>query len=160
MKTKNSQLTRIRQSVAMLYPRNDAPEPILACVPERIQAVWGPMDKILDAIEATGELETAAGKPVLNEGGDWYELVPAIRGLVVFHEIASARTGKPVDTGALSRFANKLEVLMPLCQGDVDAARACIEQCKAQAAQLRVSEAADITRVAQVKLAMEGVQAA
>lgn len=145
----------IADAVVSTLPKETDADMILAERPERLHAVWAPLERILDAIESTGEIDTARGRPVFNEHGAWYEVVPAVAGIVEFHDRAQSRYGIAADTSALSRLAKKLEHGVPVFAADLGRARECIAQCKAQAARLTVSQAVDLVRTVQIGIAVE-----
>lgn len=141
--------------IAQQYPDTDA-QLTLAERPERLHDVWSPLERILNEMERTGEIEVARnGRPVLMEAGKWYELVPALRGLMDFHELAAHRYQLQVDLNALRKLANKLDAGAPIFEQDLNQVRACIAQCKHTAASLTVAQAIDLVRTVQIKHALE-----
>lgn len=128
------------------------PDPLLKTQPWRILAVFAPLERVLHRIEVDGTVETDGRHVVFREDGrgGWFDIVSALRGVIEFHQIATARHGHPADVAALERFANKLHTGTPVFEGDLVAIRASIASCKAQAMRLRVSEAVDILKTVQV----------
>lgn len=122
-------LSPIARAVAILAPETDA-SLTLAERPERLHGVWSPLEQILDRIESTGEIDTARGRPVFSDGSCWYEIGPAVAGIVEFHERAQQRHGIAADTAALAKLAKKREFGVPLFAADLAAARECITQRK------------------------------
>lgn len=130
----------------------------LAAQPWKIANVFAPIERVLGRIDIDGTIDVATGgRAVFREDmkGGWYEVVPALRGVVDFHELAADKHGLRLDLGPLTKLANKLELGSPLFDGDVAAARACITQCKREAARLTVDQADSILRTVQISVAME-----
>ena len=122
----------------------------LAERPERLQGAWGPLERLLDGIEATGDIDTARGKPIFREGNAWYEIAPAVDGIVEFHAMAYDRHGIYANTAPQVRLSRKLDLGAPLFESDISAARSCIAMCKCQAARLTVGQAVSIVRTIQI----------
>lgn len=83
-------LSPIARAVSAIAPETDAGM-TLAERPERLHGVWSPLERLLDQIEATGEIDAARGIPVFREAGSWYAVGPALAGVTEFHEIAQQR---------------------------------------------------------------------
>lgn len=147
-------ISPITSAIYRALPEGDASF-TLAERPERIHGVWSPLERLLDRIEATGDIDAARGRPVFSEAGAWYEVAPAVAGIVEFHELANRRHGIRADTSALVKLARKLDHGTPLFDADLNAARACIAACKRQAARLTVAQAVSIVRTVQIGIEME-----
>lgn len=124
----------------------------MACCPWKITAVFYPLDRILHKIEAEGTVDVAQGKAVFKDcmRGDWYEMAPAMEGIVEFHELANARHGLAADTSGISRLAKKLEYASPIFESDIEAAKKSIESCKREALKLTLDEAQDILNTVRI----------
>ena len=135
-------------------------DPRLRTQPWKIFAVFDPIERILSRIEREGVVDAAGGVPVFHEDsrGGWYEVVPAINGVIEFHEHAQTRYGLQCDVSGLKKLAKKLELGAPLFTGDITAARASIDTCKQQAGALRVSQALDLVRTVQISMEMDKLQ--
>lgn len=118
----------------------------LAARPWKIHAVFAPLEQQLSQIELTGCIDEHRGRAVFIEhgAGGYYELVPAIRGIVDFHDLAASRHGVLLDTRPLTTLANKLEYSTPIDEHDLARARDCIERLKVFAGRLTVGEAKQI----------------
>ena len=121
----------------------------------KTQLVFGPLERILDEIERSGEIDTAGATPIFQPQGesDWYPLAPAISGIGDFYEMWATRHHVALDTSALQRLASKLEYAMPISQGDLDDARATMD--KLRRVNLERSEAIDLIRQTQIKAEIE-----
>lgn len=108
-------------------------------------------------------METAQGRPVLYDAGTngWYEIAPAIQGVVDFHRIAADRHGWQIDLAPLGKLAKKLEHGSPIFPADVAAVRDCAAQCKRLVGELTLREAQDILRTVriQIELGKKGLTA-
>lgn len=133
------------------------PDPLLRLQPWKVTMVFDPIERILHRIEADGVVDSVQGRPVFYEDGKggWYEVCEALRGVIQFHQLAESRHGLPVDVQALIRFANKLDSGAPVFESDLQAVRACIGNCKAQAMYLRVSQATDIVNTIRISAEIE-----
>ncbi|MBI2307549.1 MAG: hypothetical protein HYU78_09615 [Rhodocyclales bacterium] len=128
------------------------PDPLLKTQPWRILGVFSPLERVLHRLEVDGTVETDGRHVVFREDGrgGWFDIVSALRGVIEFHQIATARYGHPADVDALEKFTNKLHAGSPIFEDDLVAVRASIASCKSQAMRLRVSQAADILKTVQV----------
>lgn len=135
------------------------PKPVgsirLAARPWKIDAVFAPIERLLARMEIDGTIDDAQGRAIFKEDGGWYEVVPALRGVIEFHELATQRYGLPADTAALRRLANKLEVNSPLFEQDIAAARRDIDSCKRQAAQLTEDQAQSLLNTTRLAIALD-----
>lgn len=147
-------LNPIAQCVTTQFPLTDA-DLTLAERPERLHGVWNPLENVLNEMERTGEIDVARGRPVLYEAGAWYELVPALRGVMDFHELAAFRHRLRVDLAPLRKLANKLDAGAPIFEQDLVQIRDCIAECKRTAATLTVAQAVDLVRTVQIQHALE-----
>ena len=132
-------------------------DPLLRHQPWRIYAVFEPIETILTRMERDGTIDAASGVPVFCEhgAGGWYEVGPALEGVLQFHEIAASRYGMPCDLAGLQRVAKKLDVGAPIFEADIAAARASINSCKRQAMGLRQSQAIDIIDTVRISMALD-----
>lgn len=135
------------------------PDPLLRTCPWKITLVFGPIERVLHRLESDGTVDAIGKQIVFNEHGNGgrYDLVAAIRGVVEFHELAATKYGLPVNLDALTKFANKLEAGAPIFEQEIPAIRACIAECKKQALQLRVSQAADIVDTVRIRAEIERI---
>lgn len=115
----------------------------LSAQPWKIHAVFAPLEQLLAQIELTGCVDECQGRAVFMEhgAGGYYELAPAIRGIVDFHDLAASRHGVPLDTRPLTTLANKIEYDTPLVENDLARARDCINRLKSFATRLTAGEA-------------------
>lgn len=141
----------IENAMAMTY------SPVMAEMPERLHAVFAPLEQLLSRIEETGEIEAARGNPIFHEAGGWYEVAPAIEGIIQFHRIAEMRTRRKIDLSGLERLAAKLRNGVPLFDTDIERARQCIARCKTHAAPISVAEAADIIDTVRVSMEFDKI---
>lgn len=134
----------------------------LMCCPWKINAVFYPLDRIMHRLEAEGTVDVAQGKAVFNEDmrGGWYEMAPAIEGVVQFHQLASSRHGIQADTAGLEKLAKKLDYASPLFDSDITAARASIESCKRQALMLTIDQADDLLRTVRISMEVDKIKPA
>lgn len=135
------------------------PDPLLRTQPWRILAVFSPIERVLHRLEADGTVEVAGRQVVFKEDGrgGWYDMVAALRGVIEFHQVATARYGIPADVAPLEKFANKLHAGSPIFEADLVAVRAGIASCKAQAMRLRVSQASDIIQTVRVSAELDRI---
>lgn len=130
----------------------------LATAPWKIDQVLSPILQVLDAIERTGCVDAErSGRPIFRDvsAGEWYALVPAIRGVVETWEIADHRHGWCLDYSPLRRIATRLDVMTPITIDDIAAARACVESMRQAMGALSVGEAIDIVTTTQIQIALE-----
>lgn len=145
--------TLIALAIAHLYPITLSPT--LAERPEHLHETFRPLDRVLDQIEADGEIETARGYPVFQDDRGWYEIAPAVEGIVDFHEIIQHRTGRPIDLGPLRTLASRLKNGVLLDLADIKRTRQCIAACKTHAASLTIAEASDILNSIRISWVLE-----
>lgn len=119
-------------------------DPLLKHQPWRIFAVFHPLEAVLDRLERDGTVDSVGRQIVFREeaAGDLYDLPAALRGVIEFHQLVETKFGFSAETGAMDKFANKLEYGMPVFEQDLAAVRENITACKRQAMALRVSQAA------------------
>ena len=128
----------------------------LRAVPWRVREVFLPLENILDRIKHDGTVEAARGVPVVREESGWYEIAPAIEGVVDFHRLAAEHRGIALDVGPLSRLATSLRVDKPITEGEIGAARACIDRLRQFALRwLTVGEAKSILTTVQISAELE-----
>jgi hypothetical protein len=137
-------------------------DPLLRTQPWRIFAVFEPIEAILSRMERDGTIDAASGVPVFCEhgAGGWYEVGPALEGVLQFHEIAASRYALPCDLAGLQRITKKLEVGAPIFEADIAAARASINSCKRQAMALRQSQACDIVDTVRISMELDRTRSA
>lgn len=135
-------------------------DPLLRTQPWRMTMVFGPIERILHRLESEGTVEVAGRHVVFKEDGrgGWYDAVAALRGVIEFHQLAQSRYGYPADVEALIKFANKLEAGAPIFEADIAQVRACIDSCKRQALQLRLSQADDIVKTIQISMRIDSTK--
>lgn len=134
----------------------------LACCPWKITAVYYPLDRILHQIESDGTVDVIQGKAVFNEcmRGEWYEMAPAMEGIIEFHELANSRHGHKADTSGISRLAKKLEYASPIFESDIEAAKKSIDSCKREALKLTLDQAQDILDTVRISSELEKLKEA
>lgn len=134
----------------------------MACRPWKIAAVFYPLDRILHQIEANGTVDVIQGKAVFKEcmRGEWYEMSPAMEGIIQFHDLANLRHGLSADTSGISRLAKKLEYAAPLFEADIEAARRSIESCKREALRLTLDQAQDLLDTCRISTEMDKIKEA
>ena len=100
---------------------------------ERIHRVFEPVERVLNELVATGEINAMPdGTPLMYsaEDGHWYPVGPALISVVETYEKLAKVHGWNDHSDGLRRLAKRLELMMPIFQGDVDAARKTIEWMK------------------------------
>lgn len=99
----------------------------------RIHQVFDPVEKVLDDLVATGEINAMPdGTPLIVaiEGGYMVPIAPALMSVVeVYERLARVYEWSDRSDG-LRRLAKRLELMMPVFQEDVDEARKSIEWMK------------------------------
>ena len=133
------------------------PDPFLRVVPWRVYAVFAPLDRILHRLEMDGTVDVSGRQIVFREDGrgGWYDTIAALRGVAEFHDLAANKYGIPSDTSAMWKFAAKLDAGSPIFEQDIASLRKSIELCKRQAMQLRVSQAEELVRTAQISFELD-----
>lgn len=134
----------------------------LSTQPWKIEAVFGPIDRILHRLEADCTIDSAQGRPVFHEDtrGGWYDVVEAVRGVIEFHQLAEARHGIAADVDGLIRFANKLHAGAPVFEQDLALVRANVDTCKRQAGRLLLDEAHDIVQTIRISMELDKLKPA
>jgi hypothetical protein len=130
----------------------------LAERPERIHAVWSPLEKMLAEMESTGEVDAERGKPVFfeEEHRGWYEVAPALQGLIEVHALAAQRYGKEIDLEPLRKLSKKFDCGAPVFPEDLAKVRTCISNCKRMDGSLTVTQAVDLIQTIQIHNALNG----
>lgn len=141
------------------------PDPYLRTQPWKVQSVFDPLERVLHRMEADSTVDTNGRQIVFHVDGKrggrgWYDLVAALAGVIEFHQIAASRYGLPCDVDGLVRFATKLDVGSPIFEADVTAVRESIASCKAQAMNLRVSQAESLVNTVKISMEMDRVRVA
>lgn len=134
---------------AMLRP--DHGDVFMAYAPDRVSAVWEPLEAIIDRIATTGTVDVMRGTVVFNEGDGWYDCVQALRDLLDFYELAKVRYGVDATTAPLYQFANKLDSGSPLFEPDIARVRCAIADCKIRSMSLRLSEVTDMLETLSIR---------
>ena len=130
----------------------------LKAMPWKVAEVFRPLETIISQIEREGTVEACQGRPVFKEEsrGGWYEFVPALEGVIDFHQLAAARKGITIDCTDLTKFARKLDAGMPLTTTDTTKARAVIDTLKTFALNhLTLGEAKTNLRDVRIKFELE-----
>ncbi|MRR49403.1 MAG: hypothetical protein EG825_00585 [Rhodocyclaceae bacterium] len=137
-------------------------DPLLRTQPWKVVAVFQPIEHFLHKLEVDGTVETTGRHVVFQADVEkhWFDLVEAIRGVIQFHHIARDRYGLDVNTEALERLTNKLDVAAPIFLGDIEAVRRDIASCKQQALRLRLSQAEDILTTIRISAELDAARAA
>lgn len=132
-------------------------DPTLRTQPWKVLSVFMPIEQVLARMESSGTIDAAGGVPIFQEDGKggWYEIVPALQGVIEFHQVALSRYGLPVDIAGLERLCNKLDLGAPIFQNDVDSAHRSIDSCKRQAMHLRVSQASSIVETVRISMELD-----
>lgn len=129
----------------------------MATIPWNIDQVWRPLEQIMDRMQIDGTVETAQGRPILYDAGTggWYEIAPAIEGLIDFHRIAGSRHGWQIDLRPLEKLAAKLQHGTPIFEPDLQAVRTLAAQLKRHVGRLTLREAKDILTTVRIQIEME-----
>ncbi len=126
--------------------------------PWRCAAVFGPLENILAGIEDDGCVTTALnGAPIFfdHSDGTWYEIAPAIEGLIDTYALHCQRQGRELPLQPLRIFATKLATAMPLQESDLTDVRAAVTALRAETMQMTTGYARDLTKTIQVRVAMD-----
>lgn len=134
----------------------------LRAVPWRVRETFLPLENVLDRIEREGTIDAVRGRPVFRElSTGWYELAPAIDGVVDFHRLAAERHHVALDVGPLARLSASLAAGKPLTLAELASARARIETLRTFALRyLSVGDACDLLRTTQIRWELEKETAA
>lgn len=129
----------------------------MATIPWNIDQVWRPLEQIMDRMQIDGTVETAQGRPILYDAGTggWYEIAPAIEGLIDFHRIAANRHGWQIDLRPLEKLAAKLQHGTPIFEPDLQAVRTLAAQLKRHVGRLTLREAKDILTTVRIQIEIE-----
>lgn len=127
--------------------------------PWKVQAVFSPLESILEQLEKDGTIDVAGARPVFQDHNDgcWYESSPAIRGVVEAYQIHERRTGRPLNLEPLSQLANKLEYGMPIFEADTKACWECLARMRAETVEMTAAYARDLIKDYQILEAMQEI---
>lgn len=135
--------------------------------PWKTQAVFEPLEAILDQLETEGTLTVVAhgcqaGLPVFQVSTEstWYAAAPALRGVIEAFEIHEQRTGRAMPLTPLRRLAMKFEVNMPIFDSETKAARAAMEALRCESHLLPSDYAADLVQVTQIAAEIDRIKEA
>lgn len=131
--------------------------------PWKVDAVFRPLETILDELGRDGTVTTtAAGVPIFRDRNDgcWYETAPAVEGVACAFEIHGMRQCRAVPVEALLLLARKLRYAMPIDEADVEAARRDLVALRAEAMQMTAAYARDLVRTTQVRIEFDAKEAA
>jgi len=136
---------------------------LLKSQPWKIQAVFSPLEQILNQLEQDGTIDTAAtdGVPIFKDSSDgaWYCTVSALNGVIEAYEIHERRYGRTLALEPLRVLSNKLKYGMPIFQSDTTAARACMARMRVETMQMTADYAKQLIKDFQIKEALEKVAA-
>lgn len=135
----------------------------LRAEPWKVDAVFRPLESILDALDRDGTVTTtAAGVPIFRDGNDgcWYETAPAVEGVACAFEMHGKRQSRAVPVEPLLVLARKLRYAMPLEQADVAAARQALEALRAEAMQMTAAYARDLVQNTRIRIELDAKEAA
>ncbi|USE79005.1 hypothetical protein NDR89_20425 [Cupriavidus gilardii] len=135
----------------------------LRCEGWKVDAVFRPLETILDGLERDGAVTaTAAGVPIFRDANDgcWYETAPAVEGVACAFEMHAKRQGRAVPIEPLLVLARKLRYAMPLEQADVAAARQALEALRAEAMQMTAAYARDLVQNTRIRIELDAKEAA
>lgn len=124
------------------------PDPYLRTMPWKIEATYGPIERIFGEIIRTGECDAEGEQLVFvcQNTGRNHDLIAAIRGIIEFHRIAETRFGIPADITAIECAINKLASNEPIDEALLERAMASLKGCKKQAGRIRCSQANEIVK--------------
>ena len=145
--------------LSMAY-KPELDDPFLCSRPGNVLDVFSPVERVLARLELDGTVDCNGSRVVFQEGATYYDLPAALNGLIEFHEIASAKYGMKADVSALKKLSNKIAYGSPLFESDIAGARKNIAGCKAQAMNLRISQAASIIRPVQISAVLDAMKVA
>lgn len=133
-------------------------DPLLKTMPWKLTATFDPLERVLHQIRSTGTVQIDDSRQVVyredaREG--YYDVVPAIQGIIEFFEIAATRHGISVDVQPFRKLAHDLDTGADLYEDDLDLVSDCINACKKAALGLRLSQADDIVKTIQISMEME-----
>lgn len=131
--------------------------------PWKVEAVFRPLINILDALDNDGTVTcTAAGVPIFQDTNDgcWYEMAPAIEGVIAAYEVHGKRQHRDMPLAPLQLLCRKLAYSMPIEQKDVDAARAALVVLRVETNEMTAAYAADLVRITQIRVEMDAKVAA
>ena len=147
--------SQVAQAVRTVWPLTDA-NLTLAERPDRILSMWEPMDRLLEHLHATGEVDERQGRVVfVAEGENPQEVVPVLRGIFDLYELAQIRHQVVVDLGPLKRLCNKFDYGAPISEEELVKSQACIEHCKAAIAKITVQQAISLAKDTRIRAALE-----
>jgi len=131
--------------------------------PWKLDAAFGPLESLLDQIEAGVELELSEdGELMYHAAGRsrHYHLVDSIRGLAETFDIARMRAADCPPTDAVHQFVDKVERGEALTSDDIRACRKGVIALRSYTAQLSSAAVAGITQTAFLKFSMDELSVA
>lgn len=151
----------------MAKPRNKKYQPKsddnvkLKMQPWKMQAVFQPLEDILNQLEKNGTVDaTTGGTPIFKDAidGHWYESSEAIMGVVEAYEIHEIRSGCQIGLSSMRQLAHRLKYSMAIFESDTVACRACLQRMKRETMQMTAGYARQLIKDFQIKEQLEKVK--
>lgn len=136
---------------------------LLKSQPWKMQAVFGPLESILDQLERDGTVDIAGnGAPIFKDQNDghWYCTVSALNGVIDAYEIHERRFSRSLNLEPLRRLSNKLRIGMPIFESDTKDSRACLARMRVETMRMTADYAKQLIKDFQIKEALEKTQEA
>lgn len=123
--------------------------------------VFGPLEAIIDQIEADGTLNCSPrGRPIFRDfkDGHWYDTAAALEGVIAHLEMYETRHGVQLPLEALRQFHRLVDHVMNIPQSLMDALRRDLPALQRVLALSDPEDVLDLYRQTQVKFAMEALR--
>ncbi|UBM09538.1 hypothetical protein [Cupriavidus metallidurans] len=144
-------------------PRAAGPQGAMRLQPWTLDMTFGPIESLLDQIEAGVALELSEdGEVMYHAAGrtNQYPLVESIRGVAETYDIARIRAAECPSTQAVHQFVDKVERGEALTSEDLLACRQSVLALRHFTARLSRAAFEDLARTALLKFSMDEVSGA
>lgn len=122
--------------------------------------VFGPLEAIIDQIEADGTLNCSPrGRPIFRDfkDGHWYDTAAALEGVIAHLEMYETRHGVTLPLDALRQFHRLVDHVMNIPQSLLDALRRDLPAIQRVIALSDPEDVLDLYRQTQIKFEMEAL---
>lgn len=124
----------------------------------KVDAVFSPIELALDALLATGTVETdEAGNPTFRNrlDGDTYALAPAMAGIVTMFEMWATRHGNPSPVVDMNELCGRISMGLAIDEDLVRRVLLSTTRLRALSFDMGAEEAADLVTQTQIRVELE-----
>lgn len=142
----------------MTKKRNKAykPKPVKLPMALCSSTVLCPIQSIINRLDIDGTVDTVDGRPVFNDGGDLYEIVPALDGLLDWIGLYAKKSGRHINLEPFEQLKQQLHFSMPIQATTFNACKAMLPEMQRFVALMPAKEALSNLTTVQISGKLHG----